>query len=118
MLVAQVLIAIIAILHVYFLILEMFLWDKPLGVKAFGNTAEKAKLTKVLAQNQGLYNGFLAAGLIWSLFASAPFAIQLANFFLGCVLLAGLYGGMAASKKILYIQAMPAMIALIALNVF
>ena len=118
MLVAQVLIAIIAILHVYFLILEMFLWDKPLGMKAFGNTAEKAKLTKVLAQNQGLYNGFLAAGLIWSLFASAPFAIQLANFFLGCVLLAGVYGAMTASKKILYIQAMPALIALIALNVF
>mgnify|MGYP006204913009 CR=1 FL=1 len=79
MLVAQVLIAIISILHLYFLILEMFLWDKPLGMKAFGNTAEKAKLTKVLAQNQGLYNGFLAAGLIWSLFASAPFAIQLAS---------------------------------------
>ena len=118
MLVAQVLIAIIAILHVYFLILEMFLWDKPLGMKAFGNTAEKAKLTKVLAQNQGLYNGFLAAGLIWSLFASVPFAIQLANFFLGCVLLAGVYGAMTASKKILYIQAMPALIALIALNVF
>ena len=118
MLVAQVLIAIIAILHVYFLILEMFLWDKPLGMKAFGNTAEKAKLTKVLAQNQGLYNGFLAAGLIWSLFVSAPFSIQLANFFLGCVLVAGLYGAMTASKKILYIQAMPALIALIALNVF
>ena len=118
MLVAQVLIAIIAILHVYFLILEMFLWDKPLGMKAFGNTVEKAKLTKVLAQNQGLYNGFLAAGLIWSLFASAPFAIHLANFFLGCVLVAGVYGAMTASKKILYIQAMPALIALIALNVF
>ena len=118
MLVAQVLIAIIAILHLYFLILVMFLWDKPLGMKAFGNTAEKAKLTKVLAQNQGLYNGFLAAGLIWSLFAAAPFAIQLANFFLGCVLVAGLYGAMTASKKILYIQAMPALIAIIALNVF
>ena len=118
MLVAQILIAIIAILHLYFLILEMFLWDKPLGMKAFGNTAEKAKLTKVLAQNQGLYNGFLAAGLIWSLFASAPFAFPLANFFLGCVLVAGLYGAMTASKKILYIQAMPALIALIALNVF
>ena len=118
MFVAQVLIAIIAILHLYFLILEMFLWDKPLGMKAFGNTVEKAKLTKVLAQNQGLYNGFLAAGLIWSLFASAPFAIRLANFFLGCVLVAGVYGAMTASKKILYIQAMPALIALIALNVF
>ena len=118
MIVGKILIGFIAFLHIYFLILEMFLWDKPMGLKAFGNSLEKAKLTKVLAQNQGLYNGFLAAGLIWSLFASAPFAIQLANFFLGCVLVAGLYGAMTASKKILYIQAMPALIALIALNVF
>ena len=102
MFVAQVLIAIIAILHLYFLILEMFLWDKPLGMKAFGNTVEKAKLTKVLAQNQGLYNGFLAAGLIWSLFASAPFAIQLANFFLGCVLVAGLWCNDSKQKDSLY----------------
>lgn len=70
--IAKVLIAIIALLHIYFLVLEMFLWDKPQGLKAFGNTPEKAQLTKVLAQNQGLYNGFLAAGLIWSLFA-APY---------------------------------------------
>ena len=82
MFVAQVLIAIIAILHLYFLILEMFLWDKPLGMKAFGNTAEKAKLTKVLAQNQGLYNGFLAAGLTWSLFASAPFDKKHTNYYI------------------------------------
>lgn len=116
MIIAKVLITIIALLHIYFLILEMFLWDKPMGMKAFGHNAEKAVLTKVLAQNQGLYNGFLAAGLIWSLFAAAPFAIQLANFFLGCVLVAGIYGSITASKKILYIQALPAFIALLAVN--
>ncbi len=116
MIIAKVLIAFIAILHIYFLILEMFLWDKPMGMKAFGNNPEKAALTKVLAQNQGLYNGFLAAGLIWSLFAAMPFAIQLANFFLGCVLVAGLYGTMTASKKILYIQALPALVTLMVVN--
>lgn len=114
--IAQLLVGLIALLHLYFLILEMFLWNKPIGLKAFGNSPEKAQLTKVLAQNQGLYNGFLAAGLIWSLFAPEIFAIQLANFFLGCVLIAGIYGAITASKKILYIQALPALIALIVLN--
>lgn len=117
MIIAQCLIAIIALLHVYFLVLEMFMWEKPRGLKAFGNSPEKAKLTKVLAQNQGLYNGFLAAGLIWSLIASEPFAIQLANFFLGCVLIAGIYGAITASRKILYIQALPALLALILINI-
>lgn len=116
MIITKVLIALIALLHIYFLILEMFLWDKPIGMKAFGNTVEKAKLTKVLAQNQGLYNGFLAAGLIWSLFAPAAYALALANFFLGCVLVAGIYGAITASRKILYIQALPALIALIIVN--
>ena len=116
--VAQVLIALIALLHVYFLILEMFLWDKPLGLKIFGNSLDKAKLTKVLAQNQGLYNGFLAAGLFWSLCAPATYATALANFFLGCVLIAGIYGGITASKKIIYIQARPALLALLALNLW
>ncbi len=116
MIIGKILIAVIALLHIYFLILEMFLWDKPMGMKAFGNNLEKAKLTKVLAQNQGLYNGFLAAGLIWSVCAAAPFSLQLANFFLGCVLVAGLYGAMTASKKILYIQALPALIALLVIN--
>ena len=118
MIIAKVLIACIALLHIYFLVLEMFLWEQPMGMKAFGNTAEKAKLTKVLAQNQGLYHGFLAAGLIWSLFAPVAFATQLANFFLGCVLLAGMYGAITASKKILYIQALPALITLLVLNLF
>lgn len=114
--IGNILIGFIAVLHIYFLVLEMFLWDKPMGMKAFGNSLEKAKLTKVLAQNQGLYNGFLAAGSIWSLCASAPFAIQLANFFLGCVLVAGIYGAVTASKKILYIQALPALVALLVVN--
>lgn len=114
--ISQILIALIALLHLYFLILEMFLWEQPSGLKAFGNTPEKAKLTKVLAQNQGLYNGFLAAGLIWSLMAAQPFAAMLGNFFLVCVLIAGIYGSLTASQKILYIQALPAFIALIALN--
>ena len=114
--IGQVLVGLIAILHVYILVLEMFLWDKPYGMKAFGNNAEKAKLTKVMAQNQGLYNGFLAAGLFWALFADAPFATSIANFFLGCVLVAGIYGGLTASKKIIYIQALPAAVALLVVN--
>ena len=113
-----ILIALIAILHVYILVLEMFLWDKPYGLKAFGNTLEKAQLTKVLAQNQGLYNGFLAAVLFWSLLAPTACAVAIANFFLGCVLVAGIYGGLTASKKIIYIQAVPALITLIVVNLF
>ena len=114
--IGQILVGLIAILHVYILVLEMFLWDKPYGLKAFGNTLEKAQLTKVLAQNQGLYNGFLAAGLFWSLIAPETYAIALANFFLACVLVAGIYGGLTASKKIIYIQAVPALLALLAVN--
>lgn len=114
----QLLIGLIALLHVYILVLEMFLWDRPTGLKAFGNSPEKAQLTKVMAQNQGLYNGFLAAGLFWSLLASASYANAIASFFLGCVLIAGIYGGLTASKKIIYIQAIPALIALIVVNVF
>ncbi len=116
--IGQILIVLIALLHLYILVLEMFLWDKPSGLKAFGNTLEKARLTKVMAQNQGLYNGFLAAGLLWSLYAPESYALALANFFLGCVLVAGIYGGLTASKKIIYIQAVPALIALIAVNFF
>ncbi|WP_089604733.1 DUF1304 domain-containing protein [Acinetobacter piscicola] len=116
--IGQILVGLIAILHVYILILEMFLWDKPYGLKAFGNTPEKAQLTKVMAQNQGLYNGFLAAGLFWSLLAPETYALALANFFLGCVLVAGIYGGLTASKKIIYIQAVPALLALLAVNLF
>ncbi|MDR0237999.1 DUF1304 domain-containing protein [Acinetobacter sp.] len=114
--IGHILIALIALLHVYILVLEMFLWDKPYGLKAFGNTLEKAQLTKVLAQNQGLYNGFLAVGLFWSLCAPEIYATALANFFLGCVLVAGIYGGLTASKKIIYIQAVPSVLALLAVN--
>lgn len=116
--IGQILIVLIALLHIYILVLEMFLWDKPSGLKAFGNTLEKARLTKVMAQNQGLYNGFLAAGLFWSLYAPESYALALANFFLACVLVAGIYGGLTASKKIIYIQALPALVALITVNFF
>ncbi|MEN9844273.1 MAG: hypothetical protein RLZZ612_2102 [Pseudomonadota bacterium] len=99
--------ALVALLHIYFLVLEMFLWDKPAGMKAFGLTPERARDTKVLAANQGLYNGFLAAGLIWGLsLGTAGRHIQI--FFLLCVLVAGLYGAATASKKILFVQALPA----------
>jgi putative membrane protein len=116
--IAKTLIGLVALLHVYFLILEMFFWTKPRGLRAFGNTIEKAKLTAVLAANQGLYNGFLAAGLAWSLIHPNPdFALQLATFFLLCVLVAGIYGAISASKKILVIQGVPALLALVALYV-
>lgn len=114
--IGQILIALIAMLHVYILVLEMFLWDKSYGLKAFDNTLEHAQLTKVMAKNQGLYNGFLAAGLFWSLYAPASYALALTNFFLACVLVAGIYGGLTASKKIIYIQAVPAFVALFAVN--
>ena len=108
---ANIVVAIIGLLHVYFLVLEMFLWDKPAGLRAFGNTPEKAAATKVLAANQGLYNGFLAAGLFWGIsLGSAGTSIKV--FFLLCVLVAGLYGAATASKKILYVQAIPAMVGL------
>lgn len=107
----DIIITIIAILHIYFMILEMYFWDKPLGLKAFGLTKESATASKVLAANQGLYNGFLAAGLLWGLYLG-PDGISIQIFFLICVLVAGLFGAITASKKILYIQALPASIAL------
>jgi len=116
-LIAKILIALIALEHLYFLVLEMFLWTTPRTRAAFGMTAEQSEQTKVLAANQGLYNGFLAAGLIWSLLAPAAYAMPLALFFLGCVLVAGLYGGATANKRIWYLQALPAAVALIVLLV-
>ena len=111
---ANLVIAAVALLHLWFLALEMFLWCKPVGRRAFGLSAEFAAQTKVLAANQGLYNGFLAAGLIWGLsLGGAGFSIKL--FFLGCVLVAGMFGGLTASRKILWIQALPAAVALILL---
>lgn len=113
-LIASIVIGLVALLHIYFLVLEMFLWDKPAGLKAFGNTSEKAALTKVLAANQGLYNGFLAAGLIWGLLLG-PDGFGVKVFFLGCVLVAGLYGAATASRKILFVQALPAALGLVLL---
>lgn len=112
-LIANILVALIAALHLYFLVLEMFLWDKPAGLKAFGLTLEQAQASKVLAANQGLYNGFLSAGLIWGLALGAD-GLSVKVFFLACVLVAGLFGAATASRKILYVQALPALLALVA----
>ena len=110
-----ILIAIIALLHLYFLVLEMFLWTHPIGLRTFGQTAETAQASKVLAANQGLYNGFLAAGLVWGLMMGVEgFLVKI--FFLSCVLVAGIYGGLTAKRKILFVQALPAAIALILLH--
>jgi putative membrane protein len=109
--IANVLVALIALLHVYILVLEMFLWDKPAGLRAFGQTPEAAAASKVLAANQGLYNGFLAAGLFWGLSLGTG-GSDIKVFFLGCVLVAGLYGAATASRRILFVQAIPAALAL------
>lgn len=108
---SNVVIALVALLHVYILVLEMFLWDKPAGLRAFGQTQQAATATKVLAANQGLYNGFLAAGLFWGLSLGAA-GLGVKVFFLVCVLVAGLYGAATASRKILFVQALPAAIGL------
>jgi len=109
--VPSVVVALIALLHVYILVLEMFFWDKPLGLRAFGQSQSMATASKVLAANQGLYNGFLAAGLFWGLYLGSA-GIAVTVFFLSCVLLAGLFGGLTAHRKILLIQALPAAIGL------
>ena len=108
---SQVLTGLVAALHLYFLVLEMFLWATPVGQKVFGRTAAEQESTKVLAANQGLYNGFLAAGLVLSL-AGGSVAIPIRMFFLGCVVVAGIYGGFTATRKILFVQAVPAALAL------
>lgn len=109
--VANVVVGLIAVLHLYFLVLEMFLWDKPAGLRAFGQTREAAAASKVLAANQGLYNGFLAAGLIWGLLLGET-GTSVKIFFLTCVLIAGLFGAATASRKILFVQAIPAAVGL------
>lgn len=109
---AHIVIGLIGLLHVYILVLEMFLWDKPVGLRAFGQTPAQAAATKVLAANQGLYNGFLAAGLLWGLLRG-PAGDAVTLFFLVCVLVAGLYGGMTASRRILWVQAAPAALGLL-----
>ncbi len=105
--------ALVAVLHLYFLALEMFLWEKPLGLKTFRNTPEKAALTAVLAKNQGLYNGFLSAGLVWGILHPEPaVSAQLLRFFLGCVIVAGAYGAATVSRRIFFVQAVPALVGL------
>lgn len=110
---AFLLTALVAVLHAYFLVVEMFLWTKPYGRRVFGLTPEKAEITRVLAANQGLYNGFLAAGLAWALWRGAA-GFELQVFLLGCVIVAGLYGGATASKRIYVVQALPGALALAA----
>jgi putative membrane protein len=113
--VAMVLVGLVALLHVYIMLLEMVWWTSPRGQKAFGLTPQFAEQTKVLAANQGLYNGFLAAGLIWGLVYPVPeFAWQIQIFFLACVAVAGIVGAVTSSRKILFIQTVPAVIAIIA----
>jgi putative membrane protein len=107
--VAGIVVGLIGLLHVYILVLEMFLWDKPQGMRAFGNSQAAANASKVLAANQGLYNGFLAAGLFWGLLRQNT---EFQVFFLLCVLVAGLYGAATANRRILFIQSVPAAIAL------
>ena len=106
----NVLVAVVAIEHLYILVLEMFLWTKPAGLRAFGLTPEFAEQSAVLAANQGLYNGFLAAGLVWGLIRDRP---DIKVFFLCCVVIAGVFGGITAKTSILFTQGLPALIALI-----
>jgi putative membrane protein len=114
LLVANIVIGLIAVIHVYILVLEMFLWDTPKGHKAFGLTPQLAKDTKVLAANQGLYNGFLAAGLFWGVYLGSA-GNHIKYFFLLCIFIAGIYGAATSSKRILYIQVIPALIGLVLL---
>jgi len=110
-LLANAVVVLLGLVHVYILVLEMFLWERPAGLKAFRQTPESARATKVLAANQGLYNGFLAAGLFWGA-ALGGAGTDVKLFFLGCVLLAGLYGAATASRKILWVQAVPAAVGI------
>jgi putative membrane protein len=111
--VSNVLVGLVAALHVYFLVLEMFLWATPFGAKTFQRPLAEMQQSKSLAANQGLYNGFLAAGLVWSLVGAPELRFPLRMFFLGCVIVAGLFGAATASKKILFVQAIPAIAAVV-----
>ena len=108
---ANIAIGFVALLHAYFLVLEMFLWDKPFGRRVFKSTPEFAAASKTLAANQGLYNGFLAAGLVWGL-ALGDAGVQVKVFFLACVVIAGVFGAATASRAILFVQAIPGILAL------
>ena len=113
-LIANVLVAVVVAIHVYIVILEMFLWRTPRGLKSFGTTQAFADESATLAANQGLYNGFLVAGLVWGLVASDPVGFQVKVFFLACVIVAGVYGAATVSRRILVVQAVPAAVALVA----
>jgi putative membrane protein len=106
---ADIATALVALLHLYFLVLEMFLWTRPFGMKTFGLTPEFAAASRALAANQGLYNGFLAAGLAWGLFLGSD---PITSFFLGCVIVAGVFGAITVNRKILWVQALPGIVAL------
>ena len=108
---ANIMIGLVALLHAYFLMLEMFLWDKPFGRRVFKTTPEYAAASKTLAANQGLYNGFLAAGLVWGLAMGAA-GVQVKVFFLACVIIAGVFGAATAHRSILFVQAIPGILAL------
>ena len=110
--VANIVVALVAVLHFYFLVLEMFLWDKPRGLRTFGTTPEFASASKSLAANQGLYNGFLAAGLVWGLILGTT-GHPTKVFFLLCVTLAGIFGAFTVNRRILFVQAVPALVALV-----
>jgi putative membrane protein len=110
---ADMLVALVALLHAYFLVLEMFLWNTPFGIRTFRTTAQFAEASKALAANQGLYNGFLAAGLAWGLLLG-PAGGAVKIFFLCCVIVAGVFGAFTVSPKILLVQALPALLALAA----
>src|ERR1700754_2500364 len=108
--IASLAVVLVALLHLYFLVLEMFFWDKPRGRRVFGTTPEFATASKTLAANQGLYNGFLAAGLVWGL-VSGRDDVQL--FFLGCVIVAGACGAVTVIRRILFVQALPALVGFV-----
>jgi putative membrane protein len=108
---SNVAVAVVALLHLYFLILEMFCWQRPLGRRVFGLTPDFARATRALAANQGLYNGFLVAGLVWGLALGAG-GTSIKIFFLGCVVVAGVFGALTANRRILWVQALPGAIAL------
>ncbi|MFL5678609.1 MAG: DUF1304 domain-containing protein [Chloroflexota bacterium] len=112
--IAALLVALVAAIHVYIVILEMFLWRTPRGLRSFGTTQAFADESRTLAANQGLYNGFLVAGLIWGLVAADPVGFQVKIFFLACVIVAGLYGAATVNGRILIIQAVPAALAMVA----
>jgi putative membrane protein len=112
--VAAALVVVVAAIHVYIVILEMFLWRSPRGMRAFGTDPDFAARSATLAANQGLYNGFLVAGLAWGLVAADPIGFQVKVFFLGCIVVAGLFGAATVSRRILVVQALPAAIALVA----